>query len=351
MNPCFRETSDVDSGVRRRDRIAIARTIRFLRTCLVAGVLVAASPAAARAAESTADQRWLDLIAEGKTETDLGNYAVAIRAFTALTEAPDATPALRAEAFVRLGVARRGAGDLEGALQSFDRAAKTPEADSQTKALLVQALGGALPGEERWAAIWSQVSFTVDRSEPKQPTLAIVWPGVRPKQAYRGKAMTVHVKDGQLWDLFRLVADVSGLNVVVHPGVRGRFTFDADDQPWDRCLDPILAANGLAYQWQDNVLRIAQPQHLSAPRQFSGHRIDLDWGTGGREPGRDLREGLAELAAAGGVKVVIDPVVRGDVVLKLNRVRWDQAFDIVVRVNALEWTREGDALKVFPPTP
>jgi hypothetical protein len=57
---------------------------------------------------------------------------------------------------------------------------------------------------------------------------------------------------------------------------------------------------------------------------------------------------LAELAASGGATVVIDPTVRGNVVLKLNQVRWDQAFDIVVRVNGLDWIREGDSLKVFP---
>lgn len=63
---------------------------------------------------------------------------------------------------------------------------------------------------------------------------------------------------------------------------------------------------------------------------------------------RDLREVLAELAAAGGVTVVTDPAVEGRVTFKLNQVPWDQAFDLVVRVNGLEWTRDGDTLRVFP---
>jgi type II secretory pathway component HofQ len=165
---------------------------------------------------------------------------------------------------------------------------------------------------------------------------------------YRGKPLTLRRWQGDLQDLFRLIADVSGLNVVVNPGVHGRAVIHMENQPWDRILDYVLSANGLAYQWEDNVLRIARPKQLWPPRHFSGRRIDLDWGTNGRAPGRDLAEGLAELAAVGEATVVIDPTVRGDVVLKLNQVRWDQAFDIVVAVNGLDWTREGDSLRVFP---
>lgn len=323
-------------------------TGRFLLASLVAGALVATSPAAALAAEAAQDQKLFDLMAQAKAETDLGHYDAAIRTLTALAEAPDATPALRAEALVRLGVARRGAGDQEGAVQSFERASKAPGLDSETKALLVQAIGGALPGAERWAEIWSRVSFAVDRSDPKRPTLGIVWPDMAQAKAYRGRPINLDLKDGDVQDVFRLFADVSGLNVVVFPGVRGRATFKADNEPWDRCLDHILAANGLAYQWEDNVLWISPPQRLRPQRRYSGQRIDVDWGTRGRAPGRDLSEALAELAASGGATVVIDPSVRGNVVLKLNQVRWDQAFDIVVRVNGLDWTRNGDSLKVFP---
>ncbi len=265
-----------------------------------------------------------------------------------LSDAGDATPALRAEALVRLGAARRGAGDLEGAVQSFERASKAPGTDHDTKALLVQALGGALPGADRWTEIWPRVSFAADRSDPKRPTLAIVWPDVpQPKQSYRGKPMTLHTRDGDLGDLFRLVADVSGLNVVAFPGVRGRVTFNADNEPWDRCLDAILAANGYAYQWEDNVLLVSRPQQLPPRRHYSGQRIDVWWGPPTRT-NRDLKEALAELAASGGATVVVDPDVRGEVVLKLNQVRWDQAFDIVVRVNGLDWKQEGKTLKVFP---
>jgi hypothetical protein len=56
----------------------------------------------------------------------------------------------------------------------------------------------------------------------------------------------------------------------------------------------------------------------------------------------------AELAAAGGVGLEINPAVEGHVTLRLIQVRWDHAFAIVARVNGLEWTRDGATLKVFP---
>jgi tetratricopeptide (TPR) repeat protein len=317
-------------------------TVNVLLGSLVAGPLVPTGSSAAIAADTAPNQNLLDLMAEGKTETDLGHYDVAIRALTAIVEAGQATPALRTEALVRLGVARRATGDFERALESFQRAAKSPSLDAETKALLVQALGGPLPGPGRWAQIWPRVSFTVDRSVPKQPTLAVIWPDVAAVKAYRGQPITLDLKNGELQDLFRLIADVSGLNVVVNPGVRGQFSAHMQNQPWDLVLDRILSANGLAYRWEDNVLRIAAPEQLFPPQHFSGQRIDVDFRN------TDLRKALAEIAAQGDAHIDIDPVVQGDLTIKLNQVRWDQALDIVVRVNGLDWAREGKTLKVFP---
>ena len=318
-------------------------TVRVLLASLTAGMLVSAPPSAI-AADTVPNQKLLDLMAEGKTETDLGHYDVAIRALSAIVEAPEAPPALRGEALVRLGAARRAAGDFAGALESFQRVAKAPTLDAETKALLVQALGGSLPGADRWAEIWPRVSFTVDRSVRERPTLAVVWPDVAPPKAYRGKPITLDIKeDGELQDLFRLIADVSGLNVVVNPGVHGQFVAHMQNEPWDLVLDRILAANGLAYQWEDNVLRIARPEELWPPRRFSGPRIDLEF------QNVDLAKAFAEIAARGGATVTLDPAVAGHLTLKLNQVRWDQAFDIIVRVNGLDWTQDGKTLRVFPP--
>jgi hypothetical protein len=318
---------------------------------LVVAVFLAC--AAGRGFASDPPQGLLDLMAQGKTETDLGNYDAATFALTALVDSPEATPALKAEGLVRLGAARRGAGDEAGAFSALERASKAPGLDRETKALLVRALGGVVPSAARWATIWPQVSFRPDRSASKGPTLAIVWPGVPPaRRAYSGTPISLHFQDGKLQDIFRLMADVTGFNVVVFPGVDGLANMKVNHEPWDDVLERILAANGLAYLLEDNVLMIGLPEMLGPPRHYAGRRIDIDW-RGDADPshpgrGRDLREALAEVAAVGGATVALDPGVNGEVVLKLDRVRWDQAFDTVARVNDLEWRQEGSTLRVFP---
>jgi hypothetical protein len=90
------------------------------------------------------------------------------------------------------------------------------------------------------------------------------------------------------------------------------------------------------------VLLIAPPQQLPTRRHFSGQRIDVDLHDA------DLRKALAELTARGGLTVELDPVVEGRVTIRLNQVRCDQALDVVVAVNGLDWARDGDVVKVFP---
>ena len=92
-------------------------------------------------------QALLDLMAEGKTETDLGHFDSAIQALTTVVDSPEAPPSLRAEALVRLGAARRGAGDAQGAFAAFERASREPGLDAERKALLVRAPRRSGPGK------------------------------------------------------------------------------------------------------------------------------------------------------------------------------------------------------------
>jgi type IV pilus assembly protein PilQ len=65
------------------------------------------------------------------------------------------------------------------------------------------------------------------------------------------------LKDVDLKDFFRLIHEISGLNVVLDPNVKGTLTIVLDDVPWDQALDIVLKNNDLARQLEGNVLRIA----------------------------------------------------------------------------------------------
>jgi type IV pilus assembly protein PilQ len=75
---------------------------------------------------------------------------------------------------------------------------------------------------------------------------------------YLGTPISLDFKDGDLQDIFRLFSDISGLNVVVNPGVTGKVTLKLNEVPWGRALELILKTNGLGCVLEENVIRIAR---------------------------------------------------------------------------------------------
>ena len=80
--------------------------------------------------------------------------------------------------------------------------------------------------------------------------------------SYSGAPMTISLKDGDIKDVLRSFAQISGLNVVVQPGVTGTVTVELTDVPWDQALEQILKINGLGYQLEGNIMRVAPTSQL-----------------------------------------------------------------------------------------
>jgi len=116
------------------------------------------------------------------------------------------------------------------------------------------------------AAAMTPVPASRPLAEPVEPTKAAALvpadasPDVSsapPQKKYSGEPISVNLKDVDLKDFFRLIHEISGLNVVLDPAVKGTLTLVLDDVPWDQALDIVLQNNGLDKQLQGNVLRIA----------------------------------------------------------------------------------------------
>jgi len=82
-----------------------------------------------------------------------------------------------------------------------------------------------------------------------------------------GTPISLDFKDGDLQDIFRLFSDISGLNVVVNPGVSGKVTLKLNEVPWGRALELILKTNGLGCVLEENVIRIAHLTDLQKEEQ------------------------------------------------------------------------------------
>ena len=91
---------------------------------------------------------------------------------------------------------------------------------------------------------------------------------------YTGEPISVNLKDVDLKDFFRLIHEISGLNVVLDPNVHGTLTIVLDDVPWDQALDIVLKNNDLARELEGNVLRVATVETLK--KEAEGRRAQVE---------------------------------------------------------------------------
>jgi type IV pilus assembly protein PilQ len=63
----------------------------------------------------------------------------------------------------------------------------------------------------------------------------------------------------------------------------------------------------------------------------------------------DLKDVLRTFAELTKLNIAIDPDVRSSVTLRLHEVPWDQALDVILKINGLGYVLEGNILRVGTP--
>lgn len=94
-------------------------------------------------------------------------------------------------------------------------------------------------------------------------------PGVQRK--YVGQRISLDFKDADLQNVFRIIAEVSNLNIITSDDVRGKVTLRLINVPWDQALDLVLQAKSLGARQEGNVIRIAP---LASLRTEERARLD-----------------------------------------------------------------------------
>lgn len=79
-------------------------------------------------------------------------------------------------------------------------------------------------------------------------------PGTR----FRGTPLDLDVKAADIRDVFRLLADVGRVNLVVNDKVDGRVTLQLKRVPWDQIACTIAAMNKLQITVQDSILMVTK---------------------------------------------------------------------------------------------
>jgi type IV pilus assembly protein PilQ len=93
--------------------------------------------------------------------------------------------------------------------------------------------------------------------DPEEQVMPAAPAAPQATRRYTGEPISVNLKDVDLKDFFRLIHEISGLNIIVDPNVRGNVTMVLIDVPWDQALDIVLKNNNLGATLEGNVLRIA----------------------------------------------------------------------------------------------
>ena len=80
---------------------------------------------------------------------------------------------------------------------------------------------------------------------------------------YSGHLVSLDFQQAGLRAVLRTFSEISGLNVVIDPGVAGVVDVALRDVPWDQALDVILRTNRLGYAVEGSIVRIAPLARLA----------------------------------------------------------------------------------------
>ena len=100
------------------------------------------------------------------------------------------------------------------------------------------------------------VGETGEKSLPKEDM-------VLGETRYVGRRISLDFQQADISNVLRLIAEVSGFNIVVGEGVKSKVTMKLVSVPWDQALDMILKMNGLGKIKQGNILWIDSLANLS----------------------------------------------------------------------------------------
>jgi type IV pilus assembly protein PilQ len=140
-------------------------------------------------------------------------------------------------------------------------------------------IGGGHVEQRGSTLVWT---FSRDSSEPPVPVAATgsTETGVAPDGGAARRTRTVareaeisaidlDLKDADIHNVLRLLADVGRVNVVTADNVTGNITIRMRNVPWDQALDVVLQAKGLGMIRQGNMIRVAPLADLEKERELA----------------------------------------------------------------------------------
>jgi len=109
----------------------------------------------------------------------------------------------------------------------------------------------------------------------------------------------------------------------------------AADSPWTSTRAALAEEAG-----QEKLGAPGATEVESEEKRFTGEPMTLEL------KDADIKDVLRTFAKITGLNIVVDPNVSGSVTVQLENVPWDQALDIILRINDLDYVVENNVLRV-----
>ena len=203
--------------------------------------LSAPAAAATKPAAAPTSAPKAETVAETKTET-----APAPAVAETKPAETNAAPAVKAQSFVAVNM---DGDDDRPSDRAAQAAAKFTPVSAEANPSGVPTAASMSPGPA--------INLAAMQAQARPATQADQGPQSCSRSRYTGEPVSVNLKDVDLKDFFRLIHEISGLNIVLDPNVKGSVTLVLDEVPWDQALNIVLKNNGLECELEGNVLRIA----------------------------------------------------------------------------------------------
>ena len=157
------------------------------------------------------------------------------------------------------------ASDLEQRLDVIDFATPAQVIESYSEGDKAVIKVSAI-GDFEHAAYQTENEFVIEIKPVEEEEILTADEMLQPPE-YTGDKVTFTFQDIGIRPLLQLIADISGLNIVVSDSVEGSITLRLNNVPWDQALDLILQSKQLDKRQTGNVLWVAPASEIAAYEQ------------------------------------------------------------------------------------
>ncbi|MBW7956810.1 MAG: type IV pilus secretin PilQ [Deltaproteobacteria bacterium] len=126
----------------------------------------------------------------------------------------------------------------------------------------VQEAGNSIVVDFTEAAAATDKAVQAEPAAPVVSETSAISQELAEAKRYNGKKVNLDMMDANIADVLRLLAEVSGMNIIASDDVKGTISLRLKNVPWDQAFDIIMKSKGLDSVQEGNVIRVAPAQRI-----------------------------------------------------------------------------------------